>query len=333
MLRKAVTGKAWVAGIVVILLAACSGSDATPRASSTGSTESTASTESTGSTASKPPAPPSEARVRCPAPPAPTLDVAYETVRGVDPNLLSLDVHPTAKACPAPVVVWVHGGGWRVGDKRNQLTRKVRLWNDAGYVVVSVNYRLTDPAAAHPVQWPTHDEDVGAAIGWVHREIGRYGGDPERIAILGHSAGAQIVASIGTDPRYLAAQGLGLDALRCVGALDTEGYDVATRAGAGVGVYVDAFGTDPGRWAEASPINHVAAGRGIPPFLVVERGTPRRRATTEAFVAKLRDAGVDVTVVDAGALTHGQVNSEIGRPGETVMTPPVEAFLARCFAG
>src|SRR5439155_313047 len=82
--------------------------------------------------------------------------------------------------------------------KRNQLTDKLRLWHDAGYTVVSVNYRLTDPATTATVRYPTHDEDVAAAVAWVHAHVARFGGDAERIALLGHSAGAQIVASIAT---------------------------------------------------------------------------------------------------------------------------------------
>ncbi len=259
---------------------------------------------------------------------APVRDVAYASV---DVHQ-RLDVYPTSHGCPAPVVVWVHGGGWQRGDKRNQMDDKVRLWNDAGYTVVSVNYRLTDPAAAAPVRFPTHDEDVAAAVAWVHDHIADHGGDPSRIALLGHSAGAQIAATVATDPTYLGAHGLGLDALRCAGALDTEGYDVAAMASTGNAIYHAAFGDDPATWAAASPIEHVTAASGIPSFFVVERGTPRRRRAADAFVTRLRDAGVAVTVVDAGSLTHAEVNAAVGRSGDTVVTPPLERFLAECLA-
>jgi acetyl esterase/lipase len=167
----------------------------------------------------------------------------------------------------------------------------------------------------------------------VHDHIADHGGDPSRIAILGHSAGAQIVASIATDERYLAAHRMSLSDLRCAGALDTEGFDVASKAshGAGTTLYRAAFTDDPGTWADASPILHVASGKGIPTFLVVERGLAPRRAAQQHFVDALRGADVGVTVLDAGALTHGQVNSRIGAPGDTVMTPPVEAFLSDCY--
>jgi arylformamidase len=260
--------------------------------------------------------------------------VRYETIAGVAPRLTSLDVYPLAAGCDAPVLVWVHGGGWRVGDKAHQIADKARLAAEHGWVLVSVNYRLTDPASPTPVMYPTHNEDVAAAIAWVHGHIAGHGGDPARLAILGHSAGAQIVASVATDERYLETHGLALDDLRCAGALDTEGFDVASRAARGLGsaIYRAAFGVDPATWADASPLLHVAGGKGIPSFLVVERGNPARRAAQQRFADAIRGAGVAVTVLDAGSLTHGQVNARIGAPGDRVMTPPLVSFLSGCFA-
>jgi acetyl esterase/lipase len=259
--------------------------------------------------------------------------VRYETVPGVAPRYTSLDVYPLAQGCDVPVLIWVHGGGWQKGDKANQIALKSRWAAEQGWVLVSVNYRLTDPASATPVVYPAHNTDVAAAVAWVHDHIREYGGDPSRLAVVGHSAGAQIVASIATDERYLAAHGLSLSDLRCAGALDTEGFDVASRAAGGrsATVYRAAFGDNPGTWADASPLLHVANGKGIPSFLVVERGLPTRRAAQERFVDALRDAGVAVTVLDAGALTHGQVNSRIGAPADRIMTPSLVAYLSECF--
>ncbi len=109
---------------------------------------------------------------RSPVPAGPERAVAYESIPGIDPDLLSLDVFPPPHGCPAPVVIWVHGGRWRIGDKRNQLSDRIRLFNGAGYALVSVNYRLTDPSSSSPVRYPSHDEDVAAAVAWVHAHIG-----------------------------------------------------------------------------------------------------------------------------------------------------------------
>jgi arylformamidase len=272
------------------------------------------------------------AKAACPGNGAPTRNVQYRKVKGVDPNLLSVDVYPPKTGCPAPVVVWVHGGGWQIGDKKNQMTDKVKLLNDLGYTVVSVNYRLTDPTSPEPVQFPTHADDVAAAIAWVHKKIGKYGGDPRAIALMGHSAGAQIVANVATDPQFLGAHGLDLDAISCVAPLDTEGFDVTRQGQLGTQLYLDAFGTDPTVWTEASAIDHVARGAGIPPHLLVRRGTLPRQRELEAYADALTAAGVPVTIVDARGLSHNEVNTQIGAPGDTVMTPAVTSFLADCFA-
>lgn len=267
----------------------------------------------------------------CPSDGEPVRDIAYESIGGVDANLLSVDVYPTTVACPAPVVVWVHGGGWRIGDKSNQIADKQQLFNGLGYTLVSVNYRLTDPSAADPVRYPTHNEDVAAALAWVHEHIAEYGGNPDRIALLGHSAGAQIVASIATDERYLAAHGLGLDTVSCVAPLDTEGFDVRLQGRYGTQIYLDAFGTDPAVWGDASPITHVAPGKQIPSHLLVRRGTAGRQRLLALYEAALTQAGVPFATIDAVGLTHGDVNNRIGALSDTTMTPAVTSFLTECF--
>jgi len=300
---------------LALLLAACGGHDGT----ATGTPATTRDTTTT-------------APGVCPNGGTPVRNVSYASVGDVDPNLLSLDIYPPATGCPAPVVVWVHGGGFRTGDKRFQMTDKVRLLNDLGYMVVSVNYRLTDPADAEPVQYPTHAQDVASAIAWIHGNIARYGGDPDQIALMGHSAGAQIVATVATDPQLLGARGLAPADLACVAPLDTEGFDVARQVGLGLPIYVDTFGTDPATLAAASPLTHVKAGAGIPPHLLVKRGSIGRQRMVDQYSAALTAAGIPVTVVDARGLTHEDVNVEIGAVGDTVMTPAVTTFLASCFA-
>ena len=102
-----------------------------------------------------------------------------------------------------PVVVYVHGGGWRIGDKDNQLADKVNLFTGAGYVFVSINYRLSptnnnyDPGR---IRFPDHPDDVGEAIGWIDRNIGAYGGDSERLLLIGHSAGAHLMSLVTHEP-------------------------------------------------------------------------------------------------------------------------------------
>jgi hypothetical protein len=82
--------------------------------------------------------------------------------------------------------------------------------------------------------------------------------------------------------------------------------------------------------ANGSPINHVAANEGIPPFLIATRGDPDRRALQESFRQALDSAGVNTTMIDAIGLTHEQVQDRIGAAGDMVMTPPLVAFLQSC---
>jgi acetyl esterase/lipase len=232
------------------------------------------------------------------------------------------------------MVVWVHGGGWTQGDKSEDMPDKVRLFNDAGYVFVSVNYRLTDRSVPGP-QYPVHDQDVADAVAWLVQHAGGLGADSARIALLGHSAGGGIVSAVATDDRYLGAHALALSAIRCVAGLDGEGYDVtagATTSPPEVQAgYRDVFGSDPAVWAEASPVRHVAADKGIPPFFLAVRGEDWRRKPQDAFVDALRRAGVATTVLDATALEHMDLSTDLGAPGDTVLTPPVMDFLHGCF--
>ena len=236
-----------------------------------------------------------------------------------------------AAGCPAaPLVVWVHGGGWAIGDKRNQIGDKLALFVSEGWVFASVNYRLspesatTDPDA---VRYPLHNQDVTAAIVGLRERSAAWNADPGRMLVFGHSAGAGIVSQVATNERFLAEHGLGLDALRCVGMLDTEAYDVRAQCEAGEGLYLNAFGMDPAVWDEASALNHVAAGKGIPPCFVLTRGTAVREALSARFVEALEGAGIPAALVNADPLTHAEVNDAVGAPGDTIVTPPLMAFF------
>ena len=99
-----------------------------------------------------------------------------------------LDVYSPANAKNLPVVFWIHGGGWEGGDK-SSVKLKPQAFMDRGFVFVSTNYRLLPK-----VDMETIVADVAKSIGWVHKHIAEYGGDPNRIFVMGHSAGAQLAA-------------------------------------------------------------------------------------------------------------------------------------------
>src|ERR1700688_4360342 len=117
-------------------------------------------------------------------------------------KLQTLDVYAPAKATNLPVVFWIHGGGWQGGDKA-EVYFKPQVLNGKGYLFVSANYRLLPN-----VDMATLTRDVAKAIKWVHEHIAAYGGDPNRLLIMGHSAGAQLAALLCTDERYLKEEGV-----------------------------------------------------------------------------------------------------------------------------
>jgi arylformamidase len=267
----------------------------------------------------------------CADPALPTT-VAYRQIDGVDPDLTSVDVHTTPERCRAPVVVWVHGGGYQVGDKANQMAPKIALAEREGWVLVSANYRLTRPGEPGSARFPDHFDDVAAALAWVRDNIAAYGGDPDRLALLGHSAGGDIVANLMVNPAYLHPYDMTPDDVTCAGPLDTEGFDKpAVREGARVlELWEQALGNQPDYLSATSATRLVEPGTGIPTIGVV-RGPPGRQAILTGFLDALDAAGVPTVLVDASSLTHDEVNRVIGVDGDEVMTPPLVAFLTDCF--
>lgn len=260
---------------------------------------------------------------------------AYKRVTGVAASLTSLDLYAPSRACrrgrKTPVVIWVHGGGYSVGDKANQIRDKVRLFTRRGYVFASVNYRLSRPGAPGSAKYPDHFRDVAAAVAWTARNIGRSGGDRTRVALIGHSAGADIVANVTTDPRWLRERKLGLRAVRCAGPLDTEGFDKAAAGPGEQAQWQRAFPNLPSYARDTSAVNLIRRGVGTPRTITVFRGTPRRQAIEKRFADTLRKAGIGATLIDARGLSHADVSRRIGAPGDRVMTRPLLSFLGRCF--
>src|SRR3954471_17625163 len=127
-------------------------------------------------------------------------DIAYATAH----ERQVLDVYAPAGAKNVPVVFWIHGGGWQAGNK-SMVGVKPKAFTEAGFVFVSISYRLLPT-----VDMTALTSDVATALGWVHKNIATYGGDPARLFVMGHSAGAQLAALMCTDEKYVNAQGFSL---------------------------------------------------------------------------------------------------------------------------
>ncbi len=261
--------------------------------------------------------------------------VKYKTVNGVDPNLLSLDIYHYGQTTPdKPIVIYVHGGGWRQGDKANSMGNKKNLFSSLGYIFISINYRLSPMSSTldpNRIMYPTHNNDVADAVKWIDDNIHAFGGNNEKMVLLGHSAGAHLVSLTGTSNSFLPTRNIPLNSIKGIASIDTEGYDVASQASVGEEIYVNAFGLDPAIWSQASPINNLFSGTAYPKFFVAKRGTAARIAQADAFIAKLQSVGVSVNEVNGSQYDHNGINDAIGAPNETAITEPLKTFLTKCF--
>lgn len=266
----------------------------------------------------------------------PTKTIVYKQVSGVDPNLLSLDVYHFEKTIvKRPVVVYVHGGGWAVGDKANSIDNKRNLFESINYVFVSVNYRLSpnnNILSDYRIKFPVHNNDVADAVKWIFDNIGTYGGDANNIVLLGHSAGAHLVSLTGLSQQFLPARGIALTQLKGVASIDTEGYDVEAQVNDNNITYINAFGTNVNDLVDASPVQQIDNTKNYPPFFVAKRGSVTRINIAENFIETLTAAGVSVSTVTASQYDHEGINDAIGAPGETAVTEPLLEFLESCFA-
>lgn len=217
---------------------------------------------------------------------------------------------------PRPVMLFVHGGGWRHGDK-SMVGEKPSAFAARGWAFTSANYRLDESVSPRE-----QARDIAEAVAWLHQHGAKHGCDPKRICLIGHSAGAHLVALVSTDETLLEAFGLDLSAIRGTILLDGAGYDVSrqieiARLPRMREMYRQVFTEDPQVQQEASPVHHVAAGKHIPPFLLFHVGMRQdSREQSESLAAKLRAAGGQAEVVHAPDKNHLTLNRELGTPGD-----------------
>lgn len=222
-----------------------------------------------------------------------------------------------------PVLFWIHGGGWQTGDK-SDVALKPRVLTERGFVFVSTNHRLLPE-----VQMEDLIQDVARAVGWVHRNIARYGGDPTRIFLGGHSSGAQLAALTCIDDRYLKKEGVSFDVLKGCIAVDGDTYDIPRiimtaehrQALYGGKMFTfghrQKFGNDPEKHVAFSAVTHVAKGKGIPPFLLLYfSGNPDTRAQAERLESVLTQAEIPARSYGKADSNHSRLNDDLGKPDD-----------------
>jgi arylformamidase len=225
-----------------------------------------------------------------------------------------LDVYAPTQGKGLPVVVWIHGGGWQAGDKK-EVHNKPQAFAERGFLFVSINYRLLPTVTIKQMA-----EDVAKAIRWVHDHVKDYGGDPNTIIVAGHSAGAQLAALVSTDERYLKAEGLPLSVIMACVPVDGDTYDVAmqikTVEAKRAAIYRIKFG-DEKMQKELSSVTHVAKGKNIPPFLILHVADhPETKGQSQRLVKALQEAGISAKAYPAEGKSHSTINNDLGIVGD-----------------
>jgi acetyl esterase/lipase len=241
-------------------------------------------------------------------------DVSY----GSD-ALQRFDVYLPAHPSGAPVIFMVHGGGWSRGDKgaRSVVENKVAHWVPQGFVFISTNYRMIPDA--DPIE---QAKDVALALSVAQQRAASWGADPARFILVGHSAGAHLVAMIATSPSVTAGRNI----RRPAGAilLDSAALDVPRiMESRHFPLYDRAFGTDPKFWRAASPFHEMRKGD-VPILSVCSSRRADSCDQASRFVEKETSLGARASVLQED-LSHREINTTLGQEGE--YTRAVEKFV------
>ncbi len=264
---------------------------------------------------------------------APTIRPSETISYGSDPlQVLDFWAAQGTRTSKVPLIINVHGGGWKRGSKDTATGKwKPEHYPQQGYAFASINYRLVPEATVEQ-----QAADVASAVRALIDRADRLGIDRRKIVLMGHSAGAHLVALVGTDERYLRGVGLSFGDVAGIIPNDGAAYDVPEQiADAGrmmLQTYTQAFGTDPARQRALSPTFHAAAPN-VGEFLLlhVQREDGVRQA--QELGSELRKAGTHVefgSFPGTGLKGHAEINRSLGDPSYAA-TPVVDAWLQRVF--
>lgn len=230
------------------------------------------------------------------------------------------DLYRPESAGNAPTILMVHGGGWRRGDKEMSrvVDNKRQRWLPRGIALASTNYRMVPEAA--PLD---QARDVARALAKLQKEAAAFGLDGSEVVLMGHSAGAHLIALLAARPELLSDAGARPP--RGFVLLDSGALDVPTIMNSRhFHLYDQAFGKDPDYWLAVSPWHQLR--QASPPLLAV-CSSRRREACRQAedFIAKARRLGTTAEVL-ALPMSHGEINERLGE--DAAYTAAVERFLA-----
>jgi acetyl esterase/lipase len=247
-------------------------------------------------------------------------DIVYYDGPYSNPQRQNLDVYEPPGATNSPVVFLVFGGMYRNGEKSRQAYLARTLARE-GLEVVAINHRVTD-GSLQSVVFPAQEVDVARAFKWTHNHIADYGGNPDKIVLMGHSSGAMLVSLLVTDRSYLVAQGVSPDAIKGVIGVSAGTYDMTVQFNNVPGL-TDVFGDLEQFW-NASPLKYVDGTQ--PPFLVLfaSNDMPGFGQDNTAFYQALVDAGSQAELHMIPGRNHQMIIGDAARPGD-----PARDFMLR----
>ncbi len=223
-----------------------------------------------------------------------------------------LDLYTSAAAPARGVVVFVHGGYWDSGDK-SEYPFVADSFTNQGFITVIANYRLVPE-----VTFPSYAEDVALAVKWVFDNIVNYGGDPEKVFLMGHSAGAHIAALVAYDERYLEAVGATPKLAGFVGLAGPYDFlplapdDARSRA---------ALGPEATR-AQTQPVNFVGGDEAPALIAIGLEDTTVNPNNSLRFAERLEASGGEVELKTYRGLDHVGIVGALGR-GTRFLGPQV----------
>jgi acetyl esterase/lipase len=219
-------------------------------------------------------------------------DVAFDT----NGNRLDIWANPALSDSPRPVLVFFYGGGWAHGT-RTEYSYAARPFVEAGYIVVLPDYRKVPE-----VRFPGFVQDSAAAVKWVQANISKYGGDPDRVSVAGHSAGAYNALMLALDEQWLGDKPVQA-AISMAGPADF--YPFTTKRGK------DAMGQWPDP-AETQPISFVR--KDAPPILLIHGSADIvvRIRNANSLLAKQKAAGGDIRLVALEGASHNDLVLALG---------------------
>ena len=262
---------------------------------------------------------------RQPAAGAPALPAGARALRDVaygDDPRQRFDVYLPAQPKRAPIILFVHGGGWANGNKDNPgvVENKAAYWLPKGYILVSTNYRLRPDTA--PLD---QARDVARALAAVQKRAPEWNGDASRVLLMGHSAGAHLIALVGASSTLW--RDAGATQPSGVVSLDSGALDVpqTMQRPPLPGIYRRAFGNDRSDWIAASPY-HQLTRDAVPMLFVCSSRRKDACPQARAMVDKAKTLGVPMEVLPED-LSHGDVNRDLGLPSGYTNT--VDAFVRK----